>query len=290
MGAPPIPAIDKMDPPDYNSLVHFLRRHVQPASTRYVTRDDVLELLVWVPITTTTVNLSLRYQAPDGQVLPRFETRSAVNNGATARSFVLQNAEGFLLSASVETPGAPRGQAFVALRIRRGGGSADVTQGEYILAGYPGAIAGLSFPGSLVVSPADGRGRVRSIPVANPAAGTDWSLTVPAGVAWIIRGIVATLTTSVAVATRQASLVISDTVPTPVLISTPGLTQVASLADKYSWFNGAITAAAGPAIAGGLPNELKLPAGWKFGSSTALIDAADQWSAINVAVEEFVGG
>lgn len=290
MGSTAAPPKDWTEPVDYNSLVHFLRTHVQPPSGRYITRDDVLELLVWVPITTTTVNLSLRFQAPDGQVLPRFEQRSATNNGATARSFVLQNAEGFLLSASVETPGAPRGQAFVALRIRRGGGSGDSTQGEYILAGYPGAIAGLSFPGSLVVSPLDGRGRIRSFTIANPAAGVDWSQVVPAGVSWIIRGIAATLTTAIAIANRQVVLQISDTTPSVVLASTPGLLQVASLADVYSWFNGAITAAAGPTIAGGLPNEFRLPSGWRFGTVTAAIAAADQWSAITVAVEEFVGG
>jgi hypothetical protein len=75
-----------------------------------------------------------------------------------------------------------------------------------------------------------------------------------------------------------------------VLASTPGLLQIASLADVYSWFSGAITAAAGPTIAGGLPNEFRLTAGWKFGTVTAAIAAADQWSAITVAVEEFIGG
>jgi hypothetical protein len=290
MSAPPTLPLNWKPEDDYNAFVHFLRNHVQPPARVYVTRDDVLELLAWVPITTTTVNLSLRFMAPNGEVLPRFEQLVAASNGATPRTKVLQNAEGFLLSASVETPGATRGQCFVALRVRRGGGSADITQGEYILQGYPGSVGGLGYPWSPLVSPLDGRGRVRSFAVVNPAAGADWSQVVPAGVQWIIRGVVATLTTAVAVATRQAALEISDATPSVVLVSTPGLTQIASLVDVYSWFNGAITAAAGPQIAGGLPNEFRLPAGWKFGTVTANIAAADQWSSITVAVEEFIGG
>jgi len=287
--APPAPPAWK-DPPDYNSLVHFIRKHVQPPSARYVTRDDVLELLCWAPITNTTVNLSIRMMGPDGEIIPRFEQRAIVASGAGPTSIILENAEGFLISASIETPGAPRGQAFVALRIRRGGGSADITQGEYVMQGYPGQTGGLSFPGSLVESPKDGRGQMRSIVVPNPAAGADWTQTVPAGTEWIIRSVTGILTNAVAVANRVATLEARDGAGVVLFQADINQTLVAGNVYNLSWFPGALVAAAANVDNGGMPQECRLPAGFVIRTVTAGLQAADQWSAIALLVEQFVGG
>lgn len=277
-------------PPDYNSLVHFIRKHVQPASSVYVTRDDVLELICWVPITNTTVNLSVRMQDPDGQIIPRFETHVVAANGATPASFKLQNAEGFLLSASIETPGAPRGQAFVALRVRRGGGSADITQGEYVMAGYPGAIAGLSFPGSPVVSPLDGRGTPVLLTQGNPAAGAEAIFTVPAGVAWLVKSFRAILTTSAVASNRIVSIQARDGAGDIAFSVSAGVAQTTGTAFEYDAF-AALTVFANPTqVYAAIPPDLLLPAGYSLRTSTAGLLAGDQWSALALLVEQFVGG
>lgn len=275
-------------PPDYNALVHFMRRHVQPPAPYYVTRDDVLVFSVWCPTTATTVNLSLRFQDPDGQVLPRFETIAAPTNSGAATVKVYNNAEGFLISASASTPGSPRGQCFVSLEIKRGQGASDNTLGDVLLQGYPGAIGAIAYPRSPIASALDGRGRMRAITVANPAAGADFALAVPAGLQWILRGVTASLATAIAVANRAADLVITDGASHVVLSSAASFVQAASLTEAYSWFNGANQAAATFTNGGGLPAELRMLPTWTVGSSTAAIAAADQWSAIVVTVEEFI--
>lgn len=280
-------------PPDVSSfkqLVDFLQWAVQPPALFYVTRDDVIQITVAAPTVNTTVQLSWRFMSPDGQVLPFFDTFVVTATAGTPFVKKYPNAEGYLLSMSVFTPSAPRGQAFVSVAIRRGGGSADVTTGDIFLQGYPGQVGGIAYPQSKIGSPLDGRGRMRVVTLSNPAAGADFTTTVPAGVTWILRGVTAILTTAVTVATRAAALQVTDATPHLLLDSPGGSTEAASLADTYSWFNGGGAILVGLVNVGGLPAEFRCPAGWIIGSKTANIQAGDQWSAVVITVEEFIGG
>lgn len=121
----------------------------------------------------------------------------------------------------------------------------------------------------------------RIIPVASPAAGSDFTIAVPAGTVWWVESIVATLTTGVGVANRDADLIGTDGTTTFLRIAAPAL-QVASQVVRYSWVRG---------DPGGAPPAP--PASWQVGFpsipilggttlqvSTAGIQAADQWSAI----------
>lgn len=274
----------------FKQLIDFLQWKVQPPSLFYITRDDVIQITVAAPIVNTVVQISWRFLSPDGQVLPFFETFTVTATAGTPFVKKYQNAEGFMLSMSVYTPNAPYGQAFISVAVRRGGGSADVTTGDIFLQGYPGQVGGIAYPQSRIRSPFDGRGRMRSIAMTNPAAGADWTTTVPAGVAWIVRGVTAQLDTSVAVATRAVTLQFLDSSANLLLDSIGGATEVASIDDVYSWFNGGQASFEGLVISGGLPAEFRLPAGWVIRSATANIDAGDQWSKIVLTVEEFIGG
>ena len=276
--------------PLYNALVNFRQGKVEPPALYYVTRDDVLQLTIAAPIVQTTVNLSLRFMSAQGEILPRFETFLVGPTAGTPVLETLQNAEGYLLSASVFTPGAPRGQCFVSLAIKRGGGTGDKTFGDILLQGYPGQVGGIAYPQTPVWSALDGRGRMRSIAISNPAAGVDWTQTVPAGVTWILRAACGTLTTSASVANRQVSLVVTDATPNILLDSPAGSLEAASLGDSFSWFNGAAAVIEGAEVIGGLPTEFRCPAGWIIKSTTTNIQAADQWSAVSLTVEEFIGG
>jgi hypothetical protein len=276
--------------PLYRALVDFKQSHVQPPSQYYVTRDDVLQLTVATPIVATDVQLSLRFMSAQGEILPRFEEFTVQPTGATPAVLKFQNAEGYLVSASILTPDAPRGQCFVSLAIRRGGGTADKTFGDVLIQGYPGAVGGIAYPQTPNESALAGRGRMRSIVVTVPAAGADFTVTVPAGVQWILRALTGTLTTAIAVVNRQASVEVTDATPHVLLRSASSVLQVASLADVYSWFAGGAADTAAPVLNAGLPEEFRCLAGWIIKSVTAGIQAADQWTAITLTVEEFIGG
>lgn len=112
---------------------------------------------------------------------------------------------------------------------------------------------------------------------AAPAAGADWSVTVPAGELWELRSVFAQLVTSAAVATRGARLVVNDGTAAFLTLPAPA-TQAASLTGTYTWAPHGPQLALAQANIGFVP-ELSLMPGWSIASSTAAIDAGDQWTA-----------
>ncbi len=133
------------------------------------------------------------------------------------------------------------------------------------------------------------RGRLRTILLTTPAAGAEFTQTVPTGKIWRIRMVRGTLTTAVAVATRIVALLFND--GTNIYAIFPvNTTQAASLTRNYNFAPGAANEstqqAVGLEITQSIPN-LDLLAGYFFRSSTFNLQAADQWSGIIVAIEEF---
>ncbi|MGH3630266.1 MAG: hypothetical protein ACRDRL_22840 [Sciscionella sp.] len=273
---------------DYNALVHFARTMIPPAPALYMTVDDVLQARVFSPTVSAVVNVSWRIQTPDGQVIPGQRSITAATAGTVPLLTQLEKVEGFLLSVSVESPGVPRGQVFVQVEVVRGQGSQDVTGGHVVLGGYPGSGQKIAFPQSPIASPGAGPGWTSTVVIANPAAGADFTQTVPAGEQWILRSARALLTSSAAVANRSVQLQAVDTTPN-ILVSSPAFAvQAASLAVSYDWFNGGGGTSVANSQTGAWPYELRLQPGWKVQSKTALIDVADQWSLIVLGVERFI--
>lgn len=274
---------------DYNRLVGFARHRVQPFQAIYVTRDDLLTLKIWSPTVATTTQLSLRFMAADGTIVPQFESFAALTAGTAPAAHTLQGAEGWLISASIATPGAPRGQVYTMLEIARGGGSQDVTAGHVLIAGYPGSAGMLGYPQSPVQSPLDGRGWIFTFTIANPAAGADFSVTVPAGEQWILRSMAAVLATSAAAATRTPVLLIMDGSGNVSMAAGQGDAMAASTTWTWSFYPGAtdLGVSTSPAHAP-IPPDLRLPPGYVIKSSTAGLQAGDQWSAIALMIERFV--
>lgn len=119
---------------------------------------------------------------------------------------------------------------------------------------------------------------------AAPAAGVDWTITVPAGRLWRVIGVLATLTTAAAVATRVVRLQATDGNATYLDLA-PAATQVISLVRVYQWAQGLQPLAIGGNITGALPDVVLQP-GSILRVTTDAINAADQWSAPVVYVEE----
>lgn len=210
---------------------------------------------------------------------------------AATRAAVTQSWEpgdGFLLSLMVTVSGTvKRGQCYVRVDLQRGLQTApliyDTLIADYVYTGYrPFWPFGRTSP------PTEGPGMLRSIQVTNPAAGADWNQTVPTGARWRVLTGNFLFTASAAVANRFPAIIFDD-----------GVNELYATA----WDN-AVTAGTAPRVSLGPQRyvatndgnsqaiayigNLALFAGWRVRSLTTAIQAADQWSAINLLVEEWI--
>jgi len=125
----------------------------------------------------------------------------------------------------------------------------------------------------------------------SPAAGADISITVPNGVFWDVNSLTALFTASAAAANRLVSFFVKNQdgqVVYQYQFST------ALIATNTCTFTFSEDYAAAPQaqgnglfVLGPAPKPWLLP-GWTFGTITAAKDAADQWSAVTVWVEEYL--
>lgn len=282
------PPVYQPIPDDYNALVHYTRFHIEPYPAVYVTQDDIILAKVWSPGATSAVNISVRMQMPDGRIVASFYTYSFSTVGATPAQQVVDQNEGFILSATVETPGVPYGQCFVQLQIVRGRGTGDQCAGQLLTSGYPGSGAAIGFPQTPAIVPSAGAGVTAATTVANPAAGADWTYPVPAGVQQTLISVRAVLTTSAAVANRFPVLRITS--PTgQILADVSALAaQTASTTVTYVWMAGAPANNVNNVQQMTLPNGLRLLGGSTMQTITSGIAAGDQWSAITITYTQFI--
>lgn len=273
---------------DLIGIVQFRRKGVQPASTVYVAQDDTIELRGISPTTSTTINVSLRYMNPKGEIIPEFYT--IVVNGTAAAPTLKQipGSEGFLLSASIEGNPVQRGQCFVSLVLIRGLGSGDNTFGGVILQGYVAPVGSIGFPQTPVQQGVDGRGAMRAVVGTVPAAGGEVLDVVPAGRQWILRAARVSLTTAVAVANREATLTVDDGAGHIMAQSADPTVIAASLTFALSWAAGFVTALGVASHSIPWMYECRLLPGWRITTVTAAIQAADQYTAPVYMIEEFI--
>lgn len=129
------------------------------------------------------------------------------------------------------------------------------------------------------------------VPVAQPAVGTEFTLTAPGGEYWRVVSLRFTLVTSAAVANRTPRLRVSD--GTDVYASHgPVAVQAAGVTLAYSAHEGsAVRAAIGGEAGLSWPTRGHLlQPGHRIVSSTDLIDVGDQYSAIVALVQSFPAG
>jgi len=127
--------------------------------------------------------------------------------------------------------------------------------------------------------------RHRTIQVASPAAGADWSVQAPVAEAWSVRGIFAQLGTSAVAATRVPQLRLID--PFGVLLAMQPSQGVA--ANSTMRFSLTVGGPAGGNSSGGAsnwggPDPFIVWPGYTLAVVTPTIDVADQWSLIALDV------
>lgn len=236
------------------------------------------------------LSITGRLLRPDSTPVP-LQERHVPNANRTIATSVFPLSEGWLLDLAVSMPGftAPMGNIWVALDLVRGGGSSPQFV-QSLVFGYVTTNMPLTFPSGQNMSPTDGPGNVRSIQVTSPAAGAEWSQTVPTNARWEVVSVFAQLTTSAAVANRLARLVMDD--GANFLNQVPGLSaQTAGTVIGYCWGDGQggpIIANDTVAFSGPFANDCYLSSGFRIRSLTGGLQAADQWGSINFLVREWL--
>jgi len=203
-------------------------------------------------------------------------------------TFTQQLAQGFLLGLEVSaSDGAQDGfWTYAKVDLTRGGGNPPLPF-QTLFAGYVDKNFAFGYPKQRYQRPTDGPGTLLSYPVDTPAAGADWTYTVPDLTRQRIIGVMGALTTSAAAADRLVQIRVAQGGGAVWSAFASG-TQAASLGTIYSIGPAGVlggSAATGFLIP--LPQGLTLAAGGTISSSTANIDAADQWSFLTLLALEW---
>lgn len=261
---------------------------VQPFFPCYIGVDDQLLIQTANSTGNSPCNVNLRILGLDGLIHP-IQFQTGTGGGRSFTTIQKNLMEGWLLSCNVSPVVLMQAgswiYATVAL-IRAPFGASN--QYDVLVAGYLDNGVGLSYPMSQLQRTIDGNGAVISLPQSAPAAGADIVVAVPSGARWRVHSFRATLTTAVAGANRDVSLVFDDGA-TIFAESPSNLVLAASSVNIYNWFDSATllgTAFNGRTVAP-LPSINALHRGFRISTQTTGIQAADQWSSAQLLIQEW---
>lgn len=255
----------------------------------WVTPDDLLIVQVRNALAGVTLGLNGRLWHPDAGV-KEINLSMTPTSDRSLNTFSQQLFYGYLVSLAIKaTGGSPhRGQTLAEMLLARPPASSFTPKME-LAQDYVTTSYGPLWPGGRQTLGVEGPGMLYSIAVPNPAAGVDWTQTVPTGARWLLHGIYATLTTAVAAGNRQPLLVLDDGVNRLTAQNT-ALVQAGSLANDWTWDPGNPTTG----VFANSVNDIDLPfpvplfAGYRVRTVTLALQAADQWSGIRLLVEEWL--
>jgi hypothetical protein len=271
---------------------------VAGASPLYVTGEDTLRLTAFNSAAGVTVTLTGRFvpvpQRDDEPPLRpgafRVDLVPTTNRVATVR--LLPLSEGWLLDYAITiSAGTPsHGQCFVKLQIVRGTAGATqllstIAQG-YVTTSYDVGGIGVGLSGFT-----DGAGALRSITGTTPAPGVNINETVPTNARWDFLALSAQFQTAIAVANRIPYLSFDDGVNVFAYMADLQ-TQAASAIVFYQFGQGLNAQQAGVTNLNIAPTVLgvRLGAGYRIRTVVGLLQAADQWSAVQYLVREWIEG
>jgi len=268
--------------------VKFRFKELEPPGQLYTTRDDVIEISVANSIVGQTVSLQYRQLQIDGSIHRGFVTFTPTSDRVTNQFFFIPG-EGFMLGLSLGFTGVTqKGQAFASIRLVLGSVN-NVTTTQLITAGYLNGLNNLTWPvASATGYGTDFPGAVRSITGTAPGAGATNLDTVPTNARWRLHSYKLSFVTSAAPANRELALALDDGVNTLTTI-TAAFAQAASLSLGYQWSLGvqSLTSAVGTQHDLPMP-DMFLRAGFRIQMSVNNIQAADQLSAAQFEVEEWI--
>lgn len=294
------------------NVVSFGIDRVEPPSSLYVQKDDVLligfnTLLAAGDTVTFLVRLLLATPDVSGQpdnpppapiLQPGGKFTQTVKLMNTALSSVAAGAktlrvpmaEGYLLSATGQsTNGVTRGQTAVFAWLVRGAGPIGPTA-QVLFQDYSSNGNIPSWPGGRNLGPLEGPGWISSVQQANPAAGADWIMTVPAGE----RRRLITMNADLAVANSGAARPVEIIVDDGANVVARMAVNVAAAINATTHVNFSNAGTPSTLIASDVyaqqPSAIYLEPGMRVRSVTTNIVAGDQWSNIWFLFERWVDG
>lgn len=159
----------------------------------------------------------------------------------------------------------------------------------YVLtSGFVYAQKGISYPNNQLHDVMPGRGAIKTYTSANPAAGDELSLTVPTGRIWRILALNFQLVASATVANRRVRVRLQTNVGLDIAVF--GVTdQTASQTMNYSFAQVGVISdeVDNTRIQIALPQEIYLGQDDFLGTDTINLQSGDNYSVMNVLVEEF---
>jgi hypothetical protein len=231
--------------------------------------------------------IAIRWLTLQGEVVP-FVFRHVPGSSGAPVETLHRLSDGWLLTstAQVASGTVPSPGIFVRLDIVNGLAGAVQLVGT-LAQGYVSSQAAISYPLSPIVGADASAGTVQAVVGPNPAAGADWSVTVPGGQRWRLLSIRSILVTSAAVANREVQLAITANALV-VALAPSGVAQVASETRHYTWYAAAARGAGAVSLNVTVPlPAVLLPAGATIETITQAIDVADDWGPPALLIEVF---
>jgi len=257
----------------------------------YLRMDEDLRITSYNALASVVLSVRARMYEADGRVTDSIDSHTP-NTNRTAATSIVRTAEGWLLGGEVFVSSAAPliGQTFVVVEVVRGESTAAIAT-QLLAAGYVTAKQPLLFPQMFAQSSLDGAGALRSITGTTPAAGAEISETVPTGARWELLAFQTTFTASAAVATRIPILFVDDGANIFSRLYC-GTTITASQAWFLLWGQGLpnVSEANTKTQQIALETGLRLAAGARIRTSTTAIQGADQYSAVQYLVREWIEG
>lgn len=262
---------------------------IDPPIANYIDVDDVFVAIASANGSAGPFNINMRIMRPDGRVEIVTKTLGSIPGGGTV-STTWTEREGYLLSACFTSPGGLAGTfpIWVQLGIRRGGSNFP-NDHRVLIAAYAGTTNNPSWPDRQPQRGAEGPGWVMSTLVTTPAAGADWTYTIPAAQRMSIYLVSAQLVAANAGTPRVVTLQLKDYAGNFLAAIDCPNTQAINTTFRYTAYAGAfIGGTAGTNLYIPLPSPLFAQQNYVLSSSTLNINAADQWSAIRIAALQWI--
>lgn len=221
--------------------------------------------------------------------LSAFRFTHTPNTNRSSRTTDHPLGRGYMMNlVAFASAGTPTwGQTYVQVKLIRGLTGATIVLGT-LLAGYVTAVQELAWPGSPIRPSTDGPGWARSITEADPPAGSDIVVTVPAGAIWLAKTIYTTLVTDAVAGSRNPYLLHRIDGTAAIYYIGPGSIGPSFGAD-YFWCDGGENRVVGANVINyiNVPPNLRLRGGASY-EIKGLGSAGDNFAAPQLQVEEWL--
>lgn len=266
------------------------RGSIAGGAGRYVDGSETLRLTVFNAAASVSLALAGRMLVDDGRIVP-FVHRLVPATDRSATVFDAPLPCGFLLGCQARlTGGAPiSGQAFGVLSLGYGTGNG-FTELEVLAAGAITSAGRLAYPGSPIIGPLAGAGAVRTIAGTDPAAGAEFSESVPTGARWRLLSLTVQFVTDATVANRFPSVVVDDGTNQLQRIAVSGAVAASTTAPITAGAFGFSGSVSGFNVLPLVGDPLILMAGYRLRSLTTALQAGDNYGPPTLHIEEWIEG